>query len=203
MNASIHRGLGLFGTILGSILLVSAAPASAPKPDACRSLLPRLVRELVEKKYPHARLVSVDDYSDEDVKSFREQKQPCPGAAIADANGDGRKDYGFLALTQRHVLVLVALSQPGGSWQIELLTDWGNEGVGGVFSPNIYVSETPAGRYRDMFTEEHAPSEYVPVPGRAKEFRARWPGFVTGGIESSGVAYFFDGHRWVHLWISD
>lgn len=54
-----------------------------------------------------------------------------------------------------------------------------------------------------MYATDKGPSDYAPEPGRVRRYRATQPGFIAGGIESSGVAYFFDGKRWVHMWLSD
>jgi hypothetical protein len=32
---------------------------------------------------------------------------------------------------------------------------------------------------------------------------SRVPGLVAGAIDSSGAAFFYDGKKWVHVWISD
>ena len=182
----------------------STTISQARQADACSQLLPVTVRRLVESTYPGAHIASLNDYSAEDIRLFRGEKQDCPGIARADVNGDGRPDFGVIVTSkQKHVLVLAAVSQAVEKWRLDLLIDWGREGRGSVAHSTIYVSRTAPGTYRDMFTVDPAPSEYVQEPGRVRTFHAKRDGFVFGGIEASGVAYFLKGRRWVHLWVSD
>ena len=43
----------------------------------------------------------------------------------------------------------------------------------------------------------------VTETGELDSFTSKHQGVVAGAIESSGAAFFFDGRRWVHVWISD
>jgi hypothetical protein len=40
-------------------------------------------------------------------------------------------------------------------------------------------------------------------PGEVSHVVSKLPGVVSGRVGSSGVAYFFTGKGWVHVWVSD
>ncbi len=178
----------------------SSLAANSVAPDPCAALLPQTVLSQIGVVYPGFRLARVDDYAVDDVEAERQYRKgsPCLAVASADVNGDGRRDFAFLATSGTRTLLVVAVAQKQDMWGLGTLKDFGPGGPGG-----IYVDTIEAGDYTDLDASDQAPSEYVPEPGRVRHYRSRRQGFIAGLIESSGVAFLFTGTRWVHLWLSD
>ena len=183
------------------LLAFATAFAQAPALDPCGTQLPASLREILPKKFPGYRLAQVSDYLKEDVDQHKKDHKgnPCPGVASADVDGDGFTDFAFfLTDKERRTILVVGRNISGKTWDVSKVFDFGSEGPG-----RSYVDRLKPGSYRDLFDTDRGPSEYKPEPGRVRRQKARNPGFIAGTIESSGVAFFFTGKQWVHLWLSD
>ncbi len=177
---------------------ISTSPSSV---DSCFGLVPTTLHSAIARSYPGYRLVQVSDYHPDTIASERQFHggSSCLGIAAIDTNGDGLQDFSFLLTSSTgHTLLVVALGAPKASWRLSTLMDFGKEGPGGSF-----VNTIKPGAYVDLFASDRAPSEYVAEPGRVRRYRSRRSGFVAGTIESSAIAFFYNGTRWVHLWLSD
>jgi hypothetical protein len=184
-------------------LLFACAPAFAqtPTPEPCEALLPASLREVLPKKFPDYRLARVSDYLKEDVDQHKKDHNgnPCLGVASVDVDGDGFPDFAFfLTGKARHTLLVTARNVSGKTWEIIKIDDFGKEGPG-----RSYVAPLEPGSYQDLFDTDRGPADYTPEPGRVRKYKANHSGFIAGTIESSGIAFFFTGKRWVHLWLSD
>lgn len=192
----------LFFQTISLFLLLTGILAAAPQEaNSCAALLPESIRAAIEKRFPGHRVAITSDYLPEDLEMFKKDHpgESCPGFASADANGDGVADYAFfLSNPSNHTILVSALSAKRHSWAISQIYDYGETGIG-----RLYVEPLKRGNFRDMFDLNESPSEYQPEPGRVRKLRAKHPGFCAGIFESSAVAYFFTGKRWVHLWLSD
>ncbi len=170
--------------------------------DPCEKKLPSSLREILPAKFPGYRLARVTDYLKEDIDQHKKDHNgsPCIGLALADVDGDGFLDFAFfLTDSTKHTILVCARNPSGNTWQISTLYDFGKNGPG-----RSYVEFLKAGSYQDLFdSSEEGPSDFTPEPGRVRKFKARRPGFMAGTIESSGIAFFFTGKQWVHLWLSD
>jgi len=175
--------------------------APAQSLDPCEAKIPSVLRGMLPKAFPGYRLAHISDYSkaNMDLLKKRNSEDPCVGVASADVDGDGFLDYAFfLTNKSRHTLLVTARNVSGTSWEISKLDDFGKDGCSGS-----YVEMLKPGQYRDWFDTDRAPSAYIPEPGRVRRYASRQNGFLAGNIESSIVAFFFNGKRWVHLWLSD
>jgi hypothetical protein len=153
----------------------------------------------------------VDDYLKEDVAWFRKENggEQCIGVASADVDGDGSADFALLLIGRAktgsnpnpgsgRTLLVAARSMPGGSWAIDRLDEFDAE------RPcRSFVGTLGPGTYRDLFMTGKLGGPFTREPGQIRQFGAVHPGFVAGTLESSAVAFFFTGGRWVHLWLSD
>ena len=177
------------------MLIALLLPAPLEGGDECEALLPSSLRKAVARAYPRFRPVRVSDYSAEDIRSERQHHHdsPCLGVASADVDGDGRRDFALLITARNGTTHLIAARPSAkGTWRIEKLGDWGDEGPS-----RSYVNVVEPGAYEDLGLSEEL------EPGQVSHYRADLPGFIAGGIESSGAAFFFTGRKWVHLWLSD
>ncbi len=189
-------------TALLLLLVPASAFAQAPSPpDSCEALLPASLKVALPKQFPGYRLARVSDYPKEAVDQHRKDHQgdPSVGVASTDVDGDGFADFGFLLTDKRrHTLLIAARNASGEAWQISKIDDFGTDGPGG-----LYVETQQPGAYRDLFDTDSGPSGYTQESGRVRRYQAHHSGFIAGGIESSGAAFFFTGKRWVHLWLLD
>jgi len=187
-------------TMTMAAVALASLLTQASTPDACRDRVPATLHAAIARSHPGSRLVRESDYDAEDIASERQYHNgsACLGVASADVNGDGRKDFAFLiAANERDTLFVAALATAEGRWKLSTLTKLTGTPRG------YFVNRLDAGKYVDLFVGDDAPDEWRPEPGRVRRYTSRTAGFITGGIESSGIAFFFNGTRWVHVWLSD
>ncbi len=181
------------------LLLLLASLASAPAPDPCAGVLPPPVLAAVGKAYPGFRVARGSDYSAEELELTRDDGHPCPGIASNDVDGDGTTDYAFFLLSTRGDAWLVSARLPrGANVRIGKLMSFGSRGLGRSF-----VYPLDSGRYADMYAAESGPDDFTPDPGRVRAYTSKHPGFAAGTMQASEIAFFFNGRRWIHLWLSD
>jgi len=174
--------------------------ASVPTADPCQTKLPESLREILISKFPGHRLVRVSDYHKEDIDQHQQANKgdPCLGVASADVDGDGFLDFAFFMTNKAgNTWLIAARNVMGRTWEINKLKNFRSS------VSSSYVESIQHGSYQDLYDTDRSPGEYTPEPGGVKRFKAIHPGFLAGTIESSGVAFFFTGKRWVHLWLSD
>jgi len=174
-----------------AVLIISMAP-SAIAADACHAPLPGALMTQVTERFPSFRLPAVTDNLAEDVAWSKEQSgNECLGAATADFDGDGTKDWllGLTAKKDTGSLVVVALARDE-KWELHKLVAW-PEG-----RSRLYVSAEKPGTYASLFD---GPYE----PGEVSSFVCPHSVAVFGATESSGVAYCYKAGKWQHAWISD
>lgn len=176
--------------------------AQTSSSNPCEAILPANLREILTQKYPGYRMARISDYLKEDVEQHKKEHKgnPCLGVASTDVDGDGFPDFAFFLTNKaKHTSLISARNPSGKTWEVFKLYDFGKEGPG-----HSYVEPLESGSYQDLFDiNDENPSEFTPEPGRVRKFKAKHAGFIAGSIESSGIAFFFTGKRWVHLWLSD
>ena len=181
------------------LLLLLVTLGSAPAPDPCAGVLPTAVLAAVGKAYPAFRVARGSDYSAEDLGWAKEDGHPCPAIASNDVDGDGTTDYAFFLISRKGEAWLASARVPAGSRvRVGRLMSFGSRGLGRSF-----VYPLDPGRYADMYAAESGPDDFTPDPGRVRAHTSKRPGFSAGTMESSEIAFFFTGRRWVHLWLSD
>jgi hypothetical protein len=187
------------------VLVVAALTLSdllTPQPiNACAQLIPSSLQSTIARAYPGSRLVRESDYAADDIASELQYRHGnrCLGAATADVNGDGRNDFMFLiAAKNGDALVIAAVSMADGHWRLATVETFKHSSPRGYF-----VNTLPPDKYTDMFASDDAPDDWSPEPRRLRHYASRRPGFVAGRLESTAVAHFYTGTRWVHLWLSD
>jgi hypothetical protein len=182
-------------TIVAVAVAAFAAQVGAqPAKDACAPLIPTPLRAAIEEQLPGYRLPAESDNLPEDVQYNRDHGgSGCLGLAMGDYHGKKSKDYALLVSSRSaDQTLLIIATQAAASWHIERLRDWG-EG-----RSRLYVETIEKGSYRR--TEALGPAS---EPGELDRYTSGYPGVLSGATESSGVAYFFTGHRWVHVWVAD
>ena len=110
-----------------------------------------------------------------------------------------KKEMFVIAAKNDRALIIAAVSMPDGHWQLSTIQTVSEDST----PRRHFVNTLPPDKYTDMFTAADAPDEWRPEPGRLRRYTSRRPGFVAGTLESTAVAYFYTGTRWVHLWLSD
>jgi hypothetical protein len=179
--------------ILFVALALAASPLAAAA-DACQTQLPVAMRSAVEAAFPSYRTPVVTDNLPDDVEwSLRQKGNGCLGVAIADFDGDGKRDF-LLGLTERNgsgATVVVALAD-GAKWTLHQLDQW-KDG-----RSRLYVS---AGK-PDTYKRTEALSGPLGV-GELSPLTCKTSFAVFGTTESTGVAYCYQNNHWVHVWIAD
>jgi hypothetical protein len=159
-------------------------------------LIPHDLAPHLLKRFHGARLPSSQDSLRTDVEGDKKGGGTgCLLVTSGDFDGDGLVDVALLLPSRKPggpTLLVAARRRPGGTWLIDALRSWDGDARG------LFVSTVPPGEY--------ATSEALPgssEPNEVDRVVARYPGVASGLTEASGVAYFWDGARWVHVWISD
>jgi hypothetical protein len=184
-----------------ALALLAVTQTPPPEPEPCAAVLPAAVQELATRVYPGYRLVRASDYSPDDIASELPYRHgnACIGAASAAVSASSVRAVAFFLTGASGQTVLVAaLPDARSSWHLHTLMDFGTEGPG-----NSFVNTLEPGVYADLYSKPNGPGEFTAEPGRVRSYRARRAGFVAGTIESSSIAFFYTGRRWVHLWLSD
>lgn len=181
--------------ILSLLAILTTSAEGIRAPDACSEFLPVSLQSEIARAYPGFRPVRVSDYTEAAIESESKYHagSPCLGVASADVDGDGRHDFALLITSGNgRTLVIAAREATVRRWQLEKLSDFGDYGPG-----RSYVNVIEPGSYEDLGLNDEK------EPGQVTRYTSTRPGFIAGGIESSGVAFFFTGKRWIHLWLSD
>jgi hypothetical protein len=182
------------------ILVIASVPAlgtrNAWASDACAAGIPDALRAALSEQYPKFRLPQRADYDAEDIKyNLDHGGSGCLGIARGAYYRGSVTDYAInLASKDGMHALLIAAHPVDSTWRLERVWDWGNAPVG-----HLYVDTIPAGKYERTEALDGPVSE----PGERDSYVSTRQGVVAGAIESSGVAFFFEGKAWVHVWISD
>ena len=174
--------------------LLGFGAAAARAGDVCDGLVPTAARIAIEKQYPKFRLPHEADYDPVDIKDGQGGVQ-CLGIAKGTYHRGVGVEYALdiTSTTAPHTVLVVAY-QSGTTWQAELVWDWGSATLG-----SVYAGTATAGTYERTEALEGPVNE----PGERLAYKADHQGVVAGKIDSSGAAFFFDGKRWIHVWVSD
>jgi hypothetical protein len=185
-------------TRLLALCLLLLRPSVGMAADSCASALPSSLRSAFLRGHPGYRLVLSADYP-ADTPALQAGSDPstCLAVSSGDFDGDGRKDFVFLALRAKGTIhAFVGLSRRQG-WSISELMDMKE-----AFPGCCYADIVPPGHYEDVYGTE--PDPETPLrPGQALEFTSPHEAPIVGSLESTGIAYFLFRGRWVHVWISD
>ena len=174
--------------------LAGLAASVARASDVCAGLVPAAARVAIEKQYPKFRLPNEADYNPVDIKDGQGGVQ-CLGIAKGIYHRGGGVEYALniTSTTAPHTVLVVAY-RSGATWQVEMVWDWGSATLG-----SVYAGTASAGMYERTEALEGPANE----PDERLSYKAQHQGVVAGQIESSGAAFFFDGKRWIHVWVSD
>jgi hypothetical protein len=176
---------------LGALLALAAASARAG--NACDGLVPEAARSAIEKQYPKFRLPLEADYDPADITDG-EGGQQCLGIAKGSYHRGSGAEYALnITSTKAPHTVLVVVYQSGAAWQVELIWDWGSATLG-----SVYAGTLAAGTYERAEALDGPANE----PGERVMYKAGHEGVVAGHIGATGAAFFFDGRRWIHVWVS-
>lgn len=183
-------GLAMLGWFVAGWATAPTARAS----DVCEGLVPTAARLAIQKQYPKFRLPQESDYNPVDIKDGQGGVQ-CLGIAKGTYHRGGGIEYALnITSTSAPHTVLVVAYQVGTSWQVEMVWDWGSATLG-----STYAGTAAAGIYERTEALEGPVNE----PGELLSYKADHQGVVAGQIESSGAAFFFNGKRWIHVWLAD
>ena len=171
--------------------------------DPCEQKLPSSLRAEFAKRFVGYRQIRVSDYEPATVESEKQYHggSPCIAAEGGDFDGNHEQDFVFLAVKPSERLIAVVALRKGKTWRMEELWDLG-------IDPNsdhlgcCYANVLPPGRYENVYGTTPDPTE-PPERNERLEYTSTRQAPVVGGIESSGIAFFLSGGRWLHVWIQD
>lgn len=177
------------------IFLVAALSAKAAPADSCETQIPKALASAISGNFPGFRAPRETDNLQEDVKFDKSRGgKGCLGVAIADFDGDGKKDIllGLTALSGPTGLAVIALTRKSG-WQFQQIKSW-TEGA----RLRQYVSAVKPGNY--LRTEAiDAPLE----EGERGSMQCRYAGALVGATEATGIVYCYINSKWLYVWVSD
>jgi hypothetical protein len=175
--------------ILSHFLFLGLCLATGcPVPLAAQAVpceLPSGAREIVAAKYKDARLLTLQDLSDDDKKLFQESHHgDCPGLAKLGFYGDGKPTLALVLISaqdSKRMAKLIVAHQTAAGWKTRTLdtTDW--------WTPVVW-SEAP-GKYNDVWGN--------------KTIQARNPVIVFCGYHSWAVVYAWNGKTVEKVWLQD
>ena len=180
---------------IAQVLLAASTAYAGKKDDTCRKMIPKSLQEILKQKFPAYRLPLVSDNDTYNIQyNLKHGGNGCIGVALGDFDNDHTEDIALLitSIKDDHNLLVVG-TRRGKSWKVDVLRDWGGA------RKNLYVEAIKPGKY----TRTEALEGPVSEPGEVEEFTSTSDGIVSGGVESSGCAYFLKGADWIHVWISD
>jgi len=177
-----------------TLLSASAFSDDACSDDTCRSLMPPSLVIAAAKAFKGFRPPLATDNSADDIEWFVKQGgSGCFGAASADFNGDGRKDF-ILGLTSdsgNSGMVAAAFATVSG-WELEKLADESNES-----RLRLFVGVGEPGTY------ELTEALDGPGPDDTSPLKCPHAVAVFGAIEAWGVTYCYNNGEWRHVQTSD
>jgi hypothetical protein len=174
-------------------------PGALSGQDAYELKLPASLRAQFSRAFPGYRQIRVSDYEPSTIENEKEYHKGnrCIAAEGGDFNGDGLRDFVFLVLSPgKSVKALVAL-RDGSTWRIRELWDLGSDYVG-----CCYANVLAPGKYDNFYGTTPDP-EVPPASDERLSYTSKTQAPIVGAIESSGVAFFLSGKRWLHVWVSD
>jgi opacity protein-like surface antigen len=181
-----------------AILAFVAAGASAQgaqQADACQAQIPNDLRAAVEASFPGYRTPLETDNLLEDVQYSRTHGgNGCLGVAVADFNGDRRKDFllGLTALEGESGLGVLALATKNG-WRFQEIRTFTEDAR--ILQ---YVETVKPGKYE----RTEALDGPLDVGERDPLHCSHW-GALVGRTESTGIVYCYVGGRLKYVWVSD
>ena len=165
--------------------------------DACAKKLPSTLIDQLKARFPHHRVPVSSDNEPWAVSSDRRSGgDGCLGIAKGDFDGDGTIDFVVLLSPLADTISPLIVAR-GDSQTYRLDSLQVSTGPRRIF----YVSALAPGRYKrtNILSDDSVALE----PGEVAVFESSRPGLVTGALEDGSVAFFYDGRRWVHVWLSD
>jgi hypothetical protein len=182
---------------VATILLLVAVGASAQgtHTDACQAQIPSDLAAAVAASFPGYRTPFETDNLPEDVEYSRTHGgNGCLGVAVADFNGDRRKDFllGLTALKGESGLGVVALATKSG-WRFQEIRTWAEDA-----RIRQYVEAVKPGKY-DRTEALEGPLDI----GERDSLQCSHWGALVGRTESTGIVYCYVGGQLAYVWVSD
>ena len=181
--------------LIALLVLPQALNVASAKDIDCASLLPGGAKVAISRAFPAYRLPVSTDNLEEDIEAHRKfGGTDCLGIATGIVKGRNEAVAALIRKVGGSGTLLVVAHKSAAKWQVELLRDWGSSG-----DKRLYVEALEPGSYQRTPALDGPADE----PGELLAYVSRSPGLLSGLTESSGVAYFFNGSKWVHVWVSD
>ena len=185
---SLHYTAPMLLTLLALAKAV-ATPVSAPPPaDACASMIPPKLAELVLRENPGFQLPRSSDASPERLKQIEASGDwPCSYVAIGDFDGNGSLDRAMLLKSTAGPAVrVVAALNTDGSWQLTFSRNWA------IPIDLAYLKPLEPGLY------QRPKSTATPVAelDKAAPIESDRPGFEAGETNGRSAVFFFQEATW-------
>jgi hypothetical protein len=182
--------------IIIGVLLISYGLAAygAPDKDSCQIQIPEQLSAAVKQKFPRYRPpLATDNYPDDIAWNIKDGGNGCLGVAVADFDGDGKKDYllDLTSLRDEGDLIVVALTH-GSTWDFHNL--YGSKDG----RKRTYVAAEKPGIFKRTEALDGSLEK-----GELSSMRCNNSAVIFGTIESSGVVYCFRKGKWNYVWVSD
>jgi hypothetical protein len=176
-----------------SFMLV-VLPMAVSAQDACQSKIPETLKSELTKRFPGYALPRVQDNEKTYIQMERKSgRDGCLGVASGDFDGNRQTDFAILLSAARGSRIkLVAALRDGKSWKIAELPSWCPA------RESCFVDRGGKGVYERHISFDKP----IDQPDERQSVRAFRSVIISGKLEATGVAYIYEGTKWVYVWFS-
>jgi hypothetical protein len=177
--------------VVAVVAIAAGAARAQPSGAACSGrLLPEKVRDLISRKFPSWKFVTLSDLDPDDRKLWLEARGPklCPGIAVGHFENPRTLSYAVLLIRRErgklYDTLIVASMGRRGKWRLQVLSEKG------LVPGSLVVYRMPPGEYFDFYDNT--------IKVRAK-LDVIWYEY----IEAAVTMYYWSHGRYRTLQVSD
>ena len=159
------------------------------KQQSCAELLPKEVKEIIEKKYKNWRILEKKDLvSDDQVLWDKYRRGECPGVIAGNFDNSGNTGYAVLIISQAKTMkrtqLLILTMRGSRNYDSQVLYVENN------VSNFPAIHKEPPGQYTDFYEEK-------------KTIEAKTDVIIYEHIESSALVFYYKNGKFRRLLVSD
>jgi hypothetical protein len=182
-SAILEENATMRSIIVAGLLLCCTFSSAQPSKNPAKCGFPPALQDEVTKKYPGARVVTVNDLSVDDKNFFRKDHgNTCPGLAKVDFYGDGKPTWALVLINSAKKRLDLVVAHRLDAWKLQALDSL-------EAGPIPVVWRDRPGKYDDVYGEKTLTSAH--------------PVVVLCQYEAWAIVYAWTGKEVEKVWISD